>query len=141
MARGLSNNNPGNIVKSSGEAWAGEIRPSKDARFAQFSSMEYGYRALFKLLQNYSKHHGCNTVRKIITRWAPPVENNTEAYIRFVSQKTGVEADAVIDVKDRDVMMRLAGAVTEMENGRKADKNAMERGWELLKIPVNFQIL
>jgi hypothetical protein len=132
MARGLSNNNPGNIVKSSGAAWLGEIRPSKDVRFAQFSSMEYGYRALFRLLQNYSRLHGCNTVRKMITRWAPPAENHTAAYIKFTSDRAGVSADAVIDVTDKAVMLRLAAAITEMENGQKADEEAMKRGWELL---------
>jgi hypothetical protein len=132
MARGLSNNNPGNIVKSGGTPWLGEIRPSKDVRFAQFSSMEYGYRALFKLLQNYSKLHGCSTVRKMITRWAPPFENNTEAYIRFVCKHAGVDADATIDITDKGVMMRLAAAITEMENGEKADEKAMRKGWELL---------
>ena len=50
-ARGLRNNNPGNI-RLSRTVWQGEIRPSRDRSFCQFRTMAYGYRALIKLLQN-----------------------------------------------------------------------------------------
>ena len=44
-ARGLRNNNPGNI-RLSRTLWQGEIRPSQDRSFCQFRTMAYGYRAL-----------------------------------------------------------------------------------------------
>ena len=46
-ARGLRNNNPGNI-RLSRTLWQGEIRPSQDRSFCQFRTMAYGYRALIK---------------------------------------------------------------------------------------------
>ena len=58
-SRGLRNNNPLNIEKTKGRTpWQGEIVPSKDNRFAQFTTMAYGYRAAFKLLNNYQRNYG-----------------------------------------------------------------------------------
>ncbi|MBX9055585.1 structural protein P5, partial [Parabacteroides merdae] len=48
-ARGLRNNNPGNI-RINGDLFQGEVRPSKDKSFKQFTTMAYGYRAMFKIL-------------------------------------------------------------------------------------------
>ena len=69
-ARGLRNNNPGNI-RLSRTVWQGEIRPSRDRSFCQFRTMAYGYRALIKLLQNYRRNNGCRTIADFINRWAP----------------------------------------------------------------------
>ena len=81
MSRGLDNRNPGNIRRS-GVRYRGEVRPSRDADFKQFKSMEWGYRAMFVLLHTYSVRYGCNTLSKMISRYAPPSENDTQAYIR-----------------------------------------------------------
>lgn len=43
-ARGLRNNNPGNI-RINDDLFQGEVRPSKDKSFKQFETMAYGYRA------------------------------------------------------------------------------------------------
>ena len=47
--------------------------------------MPWGYRAMFVLLHTYRVRHGCRTLREMILRYAPPVENHTENYIRAVS--------------------------------------------------------
>lgn len=73
MTRGLRNNNPGNIRKD-GTHWKGEVEPSRDAAFKQFESMAWGYRAMFKCLNTYSRKYGLDTIRKMISRWAPPSE-------------------------------------------------------------------
>ena len=80
MTRGLRNNNPLNIEKTrGGNPWQGEVVPSKDKRFAQFTTVAYGYRAAFKLLNNYQRNYGLDTIRKMIGRWAPSEENHTDA--------------------------------------------------------------
>ena len=53
MSRGLRNNNPGNIRRDR-DKWQGEIVPSQDQSFKQFSSMAYGYRALIKFCLLYT---------------------------------------------------------------------------------------
>ena len=92
MSRGLSNCNPGNIRQSK-VRYKGEVQPSRDPAFKQFESLAWGYRAVFVLLHTYRVRHGLRTVRGMISRWAPPVENHTEAYIRAVAADTGIDPD------------------------------------------------
>lgn len=130
MCRGLRNHNPGNIRHSS-DRFRGEVYPSTDTAFKQFTSDEWGYRAIFVVLGTYHRRHGLRTMGAMIRRWAPPSENATEAYIRAVTRLTGLAADAEIDPSSRDEMVRLAAAISEVENGRPADLEAVARGWEL----------
>lgn len=132
--RGLRNNNPLNIEKTKGgNPWQGEIVPSADSRFAQFKSMAYGYRAAFKLLNNYQRNYGLNTIREMITRWAPPKEktNNTEAYIKAVSERSGTPPDVHITTRNRDVMVPIVAAMSFVENQAEAKMSDVEAGWEL----------
>lgn len=112
-SRGIRNNNPGNIRH--GEAWQGRADPQTDPDFVQFVSADYGIRAMTKVLLTYSERYGLNTVRGIITRWAPPVENNTESYINSVAKRLGVDPDQEIDV--RAYMAALVAAIIKHENG------------------------
>ena len=92
MSRGLSNRNPGNI-RQSAVRYKGEVRPSRDPAFKQFESMPWGYRAIFVLLDTYRIRHGLETIRDMISRWAPPSENHTEIYIRAVADAVGIADD------------------------------------------------
>lgn len=115
MSRGLRNNNPGNI-RHSPQTWRGEVAGT-DTAFKTFSSMAYGYRAMFKLINNYQKKYGLSTIREIVTRWAPPIENDTDLYIRFVSDRSGVPESSRITTTNRDVMIPIVAAMSQMENG------------------------
>lgn len=118
--RGVRNNNPGNIDRSS-VPWQGEDRSQaarqREQRFCVFDSAEYGFRALAKTLQTYQTKHRLRTVKGIINRWAPPHENITSAYVREVAKALGVDADAAVDVKDFATMFCLAKAIARHENG------------------------
>lgn len=132
MSRGLRNNNPLNIEKSKGgNPWKGEIVPSKDARFAQFNTIAYGYRAAFKLINNYQRNYGIDTIRNIINRWAPSNENHTDAYIRTVSKRSGVPADVRITTTNRDIMVPIVAAMSFVENGKEANMLDVQSGWDL----------
>ena len=93
MKRGIRNNNPLNI-RHSADRWEGMRMEQTDKSFVQFQSMAYGYRAAWKVLESYWKYFRQQrtvfTVKSIISRWAPPSENNTEAYIRAVLQLSGL---------------------------------------------------
>jgi hypothetical protein len=93
---GYKQNNPGNIRRSA-EVFDGEI--SSFTAFKSFNSMRYGYRALAIILYNYFKR-GNDTIRKMITVYSPPSENDTAAYIRFVSEQTGIPADKRLSISD-----------------------------------------
>ena len=91
-SRGIRNNNPLNIRLSS-DKWQGQVLPQRgsgEGAFCQFYSMEYGWRAAFVILcRTYYGKYGLKTIRGIVSRWAPPKENNTEAYIRRVLELMG----------------------------------------------------
>jgi hypothetical protein len=114
--RGIRNNNPGNI-RLSAEKWQGLSDAQTDSSFFQFVSMDYGVRAMARILVNYSDKYGLNTVRSIISRWAPPTENNTDAYINAVAGSIGVGPDEPIDVHDSNTLFQLIRAVITHENG------------------------
>lgn len=83
--RGIRNCNPANIRK--GDKWLGMSKEQKDKAFVQFSSMEWGVRALIITLRTYVVKHHLYSVNEIIHRWAPPSDgNNTGAYIVYVSK-------------------------------------------------------
>lgn len=117
--RGVRNNNPGNIDFNPLNKWKGLNPKSKelDSRFCVFISPEYGIRALMILLRNYEKKYGFNSVRQIINRWAPTHENNTSAYMKHVAKMMDVDLDACLDLKNRDVLIKLAKAIVTHENG------------------------
>lgn len=116
MTRGERNNNPGNI-RLSPSAWKGET-PGSDPSFETFTDPLSGIRALAVLLKNYSAKYGADTVQKIITRWAPPSENNTAAYARAVAYALDVDVNAKINVNDPATLERLTAAIIQHENGR-----------------------
>lgn len=131
MSRGLKNNNPGNIEKNSTK-WQGLSKEQKDSRFFQFESMAWGYRAMFRTLSTYKSKHGRKTLSEMIARWAPPVENDTAAYIKIVSNRAKVYPDVEIDTTNKDLMCRIVAAMSYVENGKPAVMQEVEQGWELL---------
>lgn len=118
--RGLRNNNWGNIRINSSNNWNGKIADNTDGVFEQFSSPEYGVRAMAILLRNYNKKYGKKSIAELTGTWAPKNENNTARYIKTVSNILGVDPNE--DVTDRlfnddDFMLKLMYAITLQENG------------------------
>jgi hypothetical protein len=130
-SRGYRNNNPGNI-RINGDKFQGEVIPSQDKEFKQFESMSYGYRAIFKILRNYQINYKLNTIRQMISRWAPKNENDTANYISFVSERSGIPADDPIRTDNREMMIRIVAAMSRLENGQEADMCDVIDGWKLL---------
>jgi hypothetical protein len=89
-----------------------------ETEFCVFISPIYGIRALAKLLKNsYYDRHNLYTVRAIIDRFAPPVENLTNSYISHVSDCLQVGADERIDLNDTLTLHSLVDAIIMHENG------------------------
>lgn len=112
--RGIRNNNPGNIVRS-GVTWRG-MSPdqSRDTRFVVFDAPEWGIRAMARVLKNYMAQ-GYDTIQEVINRWAPPIENDTGAYVRAVANKLGVDPNAPINTS---YIPALIEAIIQHENGQ-----------------------
>ena len=139
--RGLRNNNPLNI-RHSADRWQGARKEQTDQSFVQFESMAYGYRAAWKTLDTYykrlkerKKHF---TVENIIARWAPPTENDTQAYIHTVLRLTSLGGMENLPQPSRGVdterLVCLMAAMTTMECGipyKEVDRAAICKGYEL----------
>ena len=130
MSRGIKNCNPGNIRRSRVN-YRGEVHPSQDPDFKQFTSMAWGYRAMFVLLDTYRKRYGLDTLRKMISRYAPPEENHTGIDIDTICDFTGLTPDRVLDTHDRKVMIPIVMAMSRIENGCAANRSEVEVGWML----------
>ena len=112
--RGIRNNNPGNI-EYTGTEWLGLDEPKHDGRFMRFVDPVFGIRALARVLSNYQRLHGINTVRGIVNRWAPPSENDSGSYMNHVASVLGVGVDEPIEVIDH--LQDLVIVITLHENG------------------------
>lgn len=112
--RGIRNNNPGNIRL--GDKWQGLHLEQTDKSFCRFIAPEWGYRALFILMRTYERKYKICSIREIINRYAPPVENNTEGYIQLVAKELNVSPDDCLSVMQKEVLFALADAITRVEN-------------------------
>lgn len=112
--RGIRNNNPGNIRRT-GTAWRGMSPQQPDPEYITFQSPVWGIRAMARILKNYRALYGLDTVAGIVSRWAPPSENNTAAYIASVSAAVGVDPDQPLTA---DQLPALVAAMIYHENGQ-----------------------
>lgn len=128
LPRGIRNNNPLNIRV--GNHWQGEVSEPTDTEFEQFQTMFFGVRAGFVLLKRYMMRYHLDTVAKIISRWAPPSENNTPEYIRRVASRIGVEPNLVISWYDRKTMLALVDAMILQECGTTIANDIIEDAYE-----------
>ena len=119
LPRGIRNNNPLNIRKSK-DQWQGMKKEQTDAAFCQFENLAYGWRAAFKLLtRTYYHTYRLYTIRAIVTKWAPPNENNTRAYVENVSRLTGIHPDEPLGIPSESPArwIALGAAMAIQENG------------------------
>lgn len=110
--RGIRNNNPGNIRAGKFSESMGAVG-SDDKGFAIFADMQTGMQATMALLKSYASR-GFDTIRKVISRWAPGSENDTQAYIADVAKKLGISPDQVLNGGQ---MGGLSQAIFAHENG------------------------
>ncbi len=130
MTRGELNCNPLNIRRVAGTTWKGQRAEQTDHAFVQFETMEWGIRAAFVLLRTYSTKYHANCIRDIISRWAPPTENDTERYIRNVCFWSGLGGLQLLTEQDWPKLVR---AMARQECGEVLSEETINRGFELFK--------
>lgn len=113
--RGIRNNNPGNL-EYRGQPGA-SLEDHTNPRFARFRTAEEGLAALAAQLRRYGQR-GVDTVGKIISKYAPSIENDTPGYTGSVSRRLGVDSNTRLDLNDPSVLQGLMGAIIQVENGR-----------------------
>ena len=144
MTRGLRNNNPLNI-RHSADRWQGARIMQTDKDFVQFKDLKWGFRAAWKILDTYcltfKKEGKAYNVRNIIGRWAPPTENDTDAYVRAVVKLSGLGGNENMprpkhywNFEEVDKLVRLIRAMVCVENGikwEKVDTKDIWKGYDL----------
>lgn len=120
--RAVRNNNPGNI--RIGDPWQGLAKledmtdEQKDENaFCVFQSPKWGFRALARVLISYFDKYQIKTIAGVITRWAPPGENDTVAYINRVAELTQTAADKSLDLHSFKDLRPLCKAIAIHESG------------------------
>jgi hypothetical protein len=98
----VRNNNPGAMMPG--------------GKLAQYPDMQTGLKALDDNLASYGKQ-GVNTISGVISKWAPPNENDTQAYIKDVSQRLGISPNQKIDLSNPLQRQALSTAISLHENG------------------------
>jgi hypothetical protein len=110
LPRGVRTNNPLNLKGS-------------DGQFRTFNNMDEGMAAADANLAAYGTKHGINTLAGAISRWAPPSENDTGAYVAHVSKATGIAPNAPINLGDPNTRRALLTAMAAHENGAPVVRN------------------
>ncbi|MBQ7460632.1 MAG: hypothetical protein IJS63_00050 [Bacteroidaceae bacterium] len=128
--RGLRNCNPLNIRRVAGTNWKGQCAEQTDNGFVQFESPVWGIRATFCLLRTYRNKYKAVCIEDIISRWAPPSENDTAAYIRTVCKLTGFGGKERLT---EDKWPQLIKAMAIVESGWHLPEETINKGYELYK--------
>lgn len=116
---GLRNNNPGNLRPlPGGQKWNGEIERDTVNNFSRFKDVAYGLRAMITDITGDIVKDGNNTLRKLITAYAPPNENDTQNYINAVAAATGLGQDETL-TPDRATIEKIVKAKLKVELGAK----------------------
>lgn len=108
-ARGIRNNNPGNLRSAPNAV-------GNDGSFPIFSNPNDGLAAMSRQLQLYGGR-GNDTPYGIIHTYAPSSENDSQAYINAVTKDTGFGAHEKLDLSDPATLKRLMTAMIRHENG------------------------
>ena len=108
---GIRNNNPGNL-RPNGDSWRG--MSGTNGGFLTFCNLWYGIRAgvinITSLIKTY------HTIEGYISAYAPPSENDTEAYIASVCGQTGLARNETVALNHAN-LAKLARAHFNIENG------------------------
>lgn len=120
--RGIRNNNPLNLEFRSGQPGV----TGSDGRFGRYGSMEDGLHAGARQILSWVDR-GDTTLTALITRWAPPTENNTAAYIQRVARDTGLNPNTPLNWRDPNVLGSVIQSMAHHENGQAVDTAAVRR--------------
>lgn len=110
--RAERNFNPGNL-NYAGQAGA-SLEAGGNARFAKFNSEEEGIAALVRQLRLYQQR-GIDTIGEIVKKYAPPSENDTQAYVANMARWTGLSADEKLNFNDTETVRRMVEGISRKE--------------------------
>ena len=122
-----------------------------DKDFCQFVTIDYGYRAAFKLMQTYFEKYGVRSMADLIGRWAPPAENRTAEYVATVLYdigRQGYDYDSrqplPTPARDKSLWCAIARAMLRRECGAAAAASPyapddISRGYDLAFVTTSIK--
>jgi hypothetical protein len=133
---GIRLNNPLNIRR--GLEWRGLAPVQSHAQFCEFVEPIYGIRAGARILFTYYRDHGIRTIEDIVSRWAPPEENDTEAYIESIVKQTGYARDMLMAFTGPSTITVLLRAMIRQEVGSMPYLDAVVEDGASLAVTVTY---
>ena len=102
----------------------GNVRPiGSSTGFQQPKDMNQGLQIMDNNLKAYGDK-GINTLEGVISRWAPPNENDTLALVKSAAQRLGIDPKQPIDLSNPAVRQAVGTAIMLQEKGPKGIFNA-----------------
>lgn len=123
--RAWRNNNPGNIEYGKFAKARGAI--GSDGRFAVFASYEQGRAAKESLLFDAQSYQG-KSIAQAVGRYAPPQENDTQAYINAVAAAVGVDPSTPMSDLSKAQRKAMLDAMERVEGFKPGTVNGMQAG-------------
>ena len=130
MTRAQRNCNPLNIRRVAATTWRGQCSRQTDPAFVQFRSNDWGFRAAGCILRTYARRYRAVCVHDIVSRWAPPAENNTDRYIQAVCLLSGFTPRQPLAENE---WPRLLQAMAWQESGHLYALGEVEQGLALCR--------
>lgn len=132
--RAIRNNNPLNLRRSA-DKWLGMSANQSDPHFVQFDSVLYGFRAaIVNMATHISKDSRIllpTTISSEITRWAPPSENNSIAYIQQVCSITHLRYDKILRIEDKPTIVAVIQAMAYVESSQLFPRCVVETAYDM----------
>ena len=94
--------------------------------------MTYGVRAGLIIIRTYMQRYHLTSIHAIVSRWAPPSENDTESYVKSVASMMKMHALQTFDFGDRKRIVSLVAAMCKVETGISLDNKLIESAYDLL---------
>ena len=115
----IRNNNPFNLRHTS-IGWLGKIDPDTVLNFERFADFAHGLRA--GAIDHIGNFHEGKTLAEVIYKKSPPSDNNdTESYIRFIQNATGLSRTSTFKDLTPSVLRAYIRAIFNQEAGIKYD--------------------
>lgn len=107
----------------------GVVATAAAGGFETYHTPEAGVQAIVQNLRKYAAGGvktamnptgaPLDTIRKIVSVWAPPSENTTAALIARAEKTTGFSADQTLNLSDPETMSKMTEAIIKNEQGGK----------------------
>ena len=118
-ARNWRNNNPGNLEFGDFAKSMGAV--GTDGRFAVFPDMQSGMKAKEELLFGARSKYVNLSIADAIARYAPPIENNTDAYIKAITAATATTPNTTLNALNPSQRSAFLEAINRQEGLRPGD--------------------